>query len=262
MDVNLFMRLKAPHQLLRLLQREVKWVRVRPGEECCISLCIEVAECVRKLDLKVPLIVPGQGPLAPLPLHWVGADSVDGPKSHLVKLTLRGHAPNIEGQRLPILCSLHAEVKPRVIVALLRVWQPVARHVASVRVLSTILSWIALAQVAWVKLTGNDNAPRQLKRVLRWLTVVHHDIISELIRRLAAIAASLTRLSLLYLFSRNRFLLSTEWRLLRRCWCCIDSRTIRLGFIVFPLLSVLICNSTRVQIVRFFISLYINESIG
>ena len=112
--------------LLRVLEGQLEAIGVGPGEVSCVCLRIKVVEGVRELDLEVAFVIPGEGTLAALPLHRVGADSVDRPQSHLVEFALRRHTFNIECQSLTTLDSLDIKVEPGVVVALVSVRQGIA----------------------------------------------------------------------------------------------------------------------------------------
>ena len=87
---------------------------------------------MRELDLKVLLVVvPGEETLAALPLSRVGRVPVNGSQAHLVEFPLLCHAFDVEMECLPGLDTFDAEVKPAIVVAALRVGQPIASHVAS-----------------------------------------------------------------------------------------------------------------------------------
>ena len=53
MDVDVLMVLELFKQSLSVLEGLLEGVRIRPSEIGCISVWIEVAECVSKLDLEV-----------------------------------------------------------------------------------------------------------------------------------------------------------------------------------------------------------------
>ena len=178
MDVDRLVVRKTLHQLLRILERLLKRVRVGPREVGRICW-LEVVERVREFDRKVVIIAPRKRPLAPLPLHGVWRDPVDGSQTHLVKFALCGHSSDVKCERLAVLDTLHAEIEPSVKVALVLVREPIPTHPASECVYGAVLCWVALAQVARVKLGGDNDAPWQIPGVLLRLSLVHCDPVVE-----------------------------------------------------------------------------------
>jgi hypothetical protein len=127
-NVNLRVILKLFHELLGLFEGVFEGVGVGPREVGSVRLGVEVVEVVRETDAETVLgmVVPLEHTLLPLPLHRVGRDAINWPQAHLVELSLRCHATDVESQRVPALNALHAEVEPRVEMSFGRIGQAVA----------------------------------------------------------------------------------------------------------------------------------------
>ena len=118
MDVDALVVLKLAHQFLRLLERLLKRVGIRPCEVGRIIRLVEVIEGVGELDPEVLVFAPVEGSRAALPFHRVRTDSINRSQPHFVELPLCRHPLDIESQRLPRSNAFHAKIEPRVEVAL------------------------------------------------------------------------------------------------------------------------------------------------
>ena len=144
-----------------------------PGKISRVFLWIEVCKCVWKLDLKVLVLLPGEGSLATLPLHRVWADSIDRPQPHPIELGLLHHAFDVECEGLSLLDALHAKVKPRIVMAARLIRQRITRHVTVKCVHLAIFTWIASPEITRVKFTRNFDSTWQAECILLRITLIN-----------------------------------------------------------------------------------------